>query len=295
MAKPLIDKKYYPIIWVALVFASLVANIYSIYLSFAELETVTVTRILLNVLRAVFFEGGVPAVWCFVFAMITYSIGARRYYGAIPRNDFIYTVMAFTAGARILCGVIEAFCILEPKIYTITSSMLSFVVLTVAYALMFFLVIDKRYKLNPIERFGAFGTWACVYLIFIGISVVLINTIYLLVFNDAELLELVNQALADIAGFVLVRDSLQIVASALALSLYGVIVIVAVVIAEIMKKKAKSYQAPETRGDYFDANPNRPYEMRNDAGDVYGDDKRDDSDKHDDDNSDGHVFDEFDI
>ncbi len=301
MAKNLLNKKYYPLIWVVLVIASLIANIYSIYLSFIELETVTIREIIINIFRALFIEGAMPAVWCFVFAIVVYSIGARRYYGVISRNDFVYIVMAFTAVARIICGVIECFCILEPRIYVITSSMLSFVVLTIAYALMYFLVIDKRYKMNPIERFGAFSTWAGVYLLFIGISVIVLNTVYLLVFNDEQLLELVNEALVEIAGIVLVKDSLQIVASAIALSLYGVIVIVAVVIGEIMRNKAKHYQAPETRGDYFDNNPNRPYEMRNDTNDIYGFDpnqnQSDDPNKKDgdDNNSGGNVFDEFDI
>lgn len=304
MAKPLIDKRYYPLIWIALVFASLVANVYVIYLSFQELEAVTVSRVLLNVFRAIFANGAIPAAWCFILALIAYSAGARRYYGVVPRSDFIYTVMAFTAGARVLMGIVDVFCILEPRMGVFTSSFLDLVVLTVAYAIMFFLVIDKRYKMNPIERFGAFSNWAGIYLILMGLSVVVLNAVYLIVFSDDTLLKRVNEALAEIAGYTLVKDSLQTVASAIALSLYAAIVIATVVIGEILKKRAKNYQAPETRGDYFDQNPNNPYTVRSDAGDVYGFDQNPsgtnnqsdgDSDKKDDNNSDGHVFDEFDI
>ena len=145
----------------------------------------------------------------------------------------------------------------------------------------------------------------------IGISTVLINAVYLVVFEDEELLALINEALADVAGIVLVKDSLQIAASATALSIYVAVVFAAIVIGEIMKRKAKDFRAPETRGDYFDANPNRPYNMRGDVGDTYsdfddpyksrldqdpyrseGDNVNDKDDKND---GNGNVFDEFDI
>ena len=314
MSKDLINKKYYPLIWVALIFASLVANVYPIYLSFVELESVTVSKIVLYILRAIFFEGGLPAAWCFLLAFVSYSM-VRRVTG-VPKNDFIYTVMAFTAAARLLIGIIDAFCILEPRMSVITSAVLNLVVMTVAYAVMFFLVFDKRYKMNPVERYYSFRIWTSIYLILTGISVVFINAVYLLVFNDEDLLKLVNEALVDVLGYTIVKDSLQTVASAIALSIYAVFVMAAVAVGEMMKKQAKGYQAPETRGDYFDANPNRPYNMRDDVNQTYGDfddapykskldenpyrsegdnvdGKNDDNNKND--NSGGNVFDEFDI
>lgn len=313
MAKNLVDKKYYPVIWVALVFASLIFNAYSIYLSFADMESVTRANVIVGVLRSVFIEGAIPAVWCFVLALVTYSIGARRYIAAVPRNDFVYIVMIFTAIARVICGIIEIFCILLPSMYVFTSAFLDLVVLTVAYSVMFFFVFDKQYKLNPVERYNSFSLWASVYLVLIGISVVLLNAVYLVVFEDAELLALINEALAEVSNYVLVKDSLQVAASATALSLYAAIVVAAVVIGEVMKRKAKNYVAPETRGDYFDANPNRPYDMRGDVGDTYSDfddpyksnldrnpyrsegDNVSGDDKNDKNGKDGNVFDEFDI
>ncbi len=313
MAKNLIDRKYYPIIWLSLIFASLVASVYSIYTSFVNMEDVTRTSVIIAIFRII-IDGGMSAVWCFVFAMVAYMVGARRYVSVVPRNDFIYTVMAFTAAARMLIGIVDAFCILVPRMYVITSSMLDLIVLTVAYAIMFFAVFDRRYKFNPVERYNAFSTWAMVYFILIGLSVVLMNALYLIVFEDDALLKTVNDYLADFAGIVIVKDSWQTVASAVALSLYGAFVIVAVIIGEVMRRKAKNFRAPETRGEYFDANPNDPYSMRDDVSGTYdefqdpyksgldenpyrseGDNQGDKKDNNDKNGKDGNVFDEFDI
>ncbi|MBR4800802.1 MAG: hypothetical protein IK048_03955 [Clostridia bacterium] len=304
MAKNIVDRKYYALIWASLIVASLVANVYGIYLSFIEMESITRASAILAVLRAIFIDGAIPAVVCYFLAMIVYSIGLRRYVGAIPRNDFVYTVMAFTAAVRLVCGIVEAFCILVPRMYVITSAILSPLLLTVAYGVMFFFVFARRYNLNPVEKYNSFRLWATVYLVVLGLGMVLQNALYLIVFDDEEFLALVNSALADVAGYILVRDELQIVASALALSLYAVFVTIAVVLGEIMRKQAKGFQDPNTRGDYFDAHPNNPYSMRDDVRDTYvgfeepndarqGDSQNgNDNDKN---SGDGNVFDEFDI
>ena len=297
----------------ALVFASLLASVYSIYTSFVNMEDVTRGTVIIAIFR-ILIEGGMSAVWCFVFATIAYVVGARRYVSVVPRNDFIYTVMAFTAVARMVMGIVDAFCILVPRMYVITSSMLDLVVLTVAYTIMFFAVYERRYKFNPVERYNSFSTWATVYFILIGLSVVMLNALYLIVFEDDTLLKTVNDYLADFAGIVIVKDSWQTVASAVALSLYGVFVLTAVIIGEVMRKKAKNFRDPETRGEYFDANPNNPYTMRNDVGGTYREfqdpyksgldenpyrsdlDNQADQKNNDDKNGkDGNVFDEFDI
>ena len=49
MAKNLIDKKYYSVIWIALVFATLIGNAYEIYLNFTSLESISRGVIILNV------------------------------------------------------------------------------------------------------------------------------------------------------------------------------------------------------------------------------------------------------
>ena len=306
MAKNIIDKKYYALIWVSLIFASLIANAYSIYLGFVEMETITRSAVILNIMVEIFSKGLIPAGFCFFVSFIIYAIGIRRGITPIPRNDFVYTVMAFTAGARVVCGVIEIFCIIVPRMYVITSAVLSPVVLTVTYAVMFFLVFAKRYNLNPVEKYNVFRLWATIYLIVLGVSVVFQNALYLAVFNDEELLALVNSALLEYEGYVLVKDSLQTAASAIALSAYGVFVIVAVVLGELMRKQANRLQNPETRGEYFDSQNYRPYDMRDDVTQTYsefgepyehndsvhGEDK---NGKDDNSSGSGNVFDEFDM
>ena len=323
MAKNLIDKKYYSVIWIALVFATLIGNAYEIYLNFTSLESISRGVIILNVMRAIILDGALPAAICYVLALIMYSIGARSYATAIPRNDFIYTVMIFTAVVRLVCGIVEVFCILVPRMYVITSVNLTLIVRTVAYAVMFFFVFAKKYNLNPVEKYLAFRIWAMVYLVVLGIGTVLTNAIYLIVFEDQDLLQLINEVLADIAGYTLVKDSLQTVASAIALSVYAVFVLAAVVVGEIMRKEHDKFRSDAgAREEYFAAHPNAPYQKRNDMGDTYSDfssdpyksrfdenpyksdldenpyrssgDDTDDKNDHKDD-SNGKVFDEFDI
>ena len=304
MTKNRIDKKYYPFIWIGLIVASIVGNIYPIYHNFASLESLTRGMVTLEVIRTLFSEGLIPAAVVFFLAFIVYAVSARRTPCAIPRNDFIYFIMLFTMVSRLICGLIEAFCIIAPNMYVITSAVL-WVVQLAAYALMFFLVFDKHYKMNPVEKYNSYRIWASIYLVVLGVAVVFENAIYLLVFENAELVELLNDALQDI-GIVLERSSLQIAASAIALSLYLVSVVVAVVLGERMKKEMNMYRDPETREQYFATHPNAPYDMRDDVDSTYtdfgfdaGQNRNSDDnpdDKHDDNNSSsGNVFDEFDI
>lgn len=297
MTRNKIDRKYYAPIWAGLVICSLVASVYPLYLTFSQLESISFASVLIEVFRAILSYGIFPTAICFLLAFLAYMIGARRYLVAVPRNDFFYTVMIFASVARFLTGAVEVFCILLPNMYIVTSAILNPLLQTIAFALMFFFVFAKRYKMNPVEKYVSFRTWGMVYLILLGIAMVVENAVYLLAVLDAAAFANFNEILQEIYGITIVRNNLQVAASATALSLYAVFVIVAVIAGEVMRKTAKSYQAPETRGEYFDSHPNSPYEMRDDVGQTYSDfDEKKDDDKNDDNNSgSGNVFDEFDI
>lgn len=75
-----IDKKYYVWIWLGLIFATFVRNIYPIYL---DIESMIAQASRLNTLSGVvsivFGYGLVPAVVTFVLALILYYIAARRH------------------------------------------------------------------------------------------------------------------------------------------------------------------------------------------------------------------------
>ncbi|MBO4554618.1 MAG: hypothetical protein J5713_02440 [Clostridia bacterium] len=292
-----IDRKFYLPIWLALGFASLVQSVYPIYVTFVQLEENTFSGVLIEVFRTILSYGVFPTAICFLLAFMAYMIGARRYLVAVPRNDFFYTVMIFTAAARLIGGIIESACILVPKMYVFTSAILNPLLQTVAYTIMFFVVFARVYKLNPVEKYASFRVGGMVYLILLGISMVVENSVYLLAVLDPNAFANFNDILEELYGIVLVRDNLQVAASATALSLYAVFVIAAAVVGEIMRSQAKGYQSPETRGEYFDSHPNNPYEMREDVGQTYSDfDEKNDDDKNNDNNSgSGNVFDEFDI
>lgn len=292
MEKNRIDRKYYALIWIALIVATIVSGIYEIYASIVEIEVLDARETLSLVLRLILSYGAIPTAICFLFGLIVYGIGARRYLLAVPRNDFIYTVMIFTAIARFLCGAVNAFCILLPRMYVVTSAILSPVVGTIAYAIMFSAVFAKNYKMNPAEKADSFKIWATVYLILLGISVVLENLLYIVAVQSENFLSLISDTMYEVYGITFVKDDLQVAASVSALSIYAVFVAVACTIGALLKKKAKEYVAPETRGEYFDSHPNNPYEMRDDVHDTYGEFGED---KKEDDSKDDKVFDEFDI
>lgn len=296
--RPKIDRKFYPFIWLGLIVASLVSGVYAMYVTFSNAEGISsATALFVEIFKIILSYGAIPTALCFFFAFILYALAARRGFGAIPRNDFIYTVMIFTAIVRFATGIIEVFCILEPKMYIVTSTVLNPILQPLAYGVMFFFVFAKVYKLNPVEKYYSFMLWAMVYLILLGIAVLAENLLYIIAVQDEASLNLINKLVADY-GYVLVKNDLQTVASAVALSVYGVYVIVAAVLGEIMRSKARRFQDPATRGEYFDSQDGRPYTMRDDVGQTYVDfDKpsqggNDDNDKN---SGDGNVFDEFDI
>ena len=286
-----IDRKYYALIWFVLIVATIVSETYGIYTSIIEMEALDARETLTLVLRMIFSYGAIPTAICFLFALIVYGIGARRYLLAVPRNDFIYTIMIFTAIVRFACGVVEAFCILLPRMYVVTSAILSPLLGTIAYAVMFFFVFAKHYKMNPAEKSDSFKVWGTVYLVLLGISVVLENLLYIIAVQSDTFLALVNETLANVYDIQIVKDTLQLAASIAAIALYAAFVVAAIIIGAMLKKKARDYRSPETRGEYFDTHPNNPYEMREDVGDTYGEfdgDKKEDP-------KDDKVFDEFDI
>ncbi|MBO4380831.1 MAG: hypothetical protein J5815_01610 [Clostridia bacterium] len=297
--RPKIDRKFYPFIWLGLIVASLVSGVYPMYVTFSNAEGISsAIALLVEIFKVIFAYGAIPTAVCFFFALILYSLGARRGLGAIPRNDFIYSIMIFTAIVRFLVGVIEMFCILEPKMYIVTSTVLNPILQPLAYGIMFFFVFAKNYKLNPAEKYYSFRLWAMVYLILLGIAVLAENLLYIIAVQDAASLNLINELVAEY-GYILVKNDLQTVASAIALAVYGAYVVAAIVLGEIMRGKARRFQDPATRGEYFDSYDGRPYTMRDDVGQTYADfDGQDDANNGNDDNKnsgDGNVFDEFDM
>ncbi|MDE5601693.1 MAG: hypothetical protein K2J16_04270, partial [Clostridia bacterium] len=192
-----INKKYFGIAWIALILACFIRNIFSIYWDISSIAEPSRVIILRTILSVIFSYGVIPAVVTFVCAIVVWYIGFYKYVRFISRRDFCTLVMTFTAAARVVVGLIEVFAILDTDVYVFTSNVLDFTLLSAAMLTMFLVVINKRYKLNPVERYNAFKLWSMVYMIVAGLSVFLGNGIMLMLADpnelNSEIMELLSQ------------------------------------------------------------------------------------------------------
>ena len=167
-----IDKKYYVWIWLGLIFATFVRNIFPIYMQIGDMLTeASRLNTLSGVFSIIFSYGLVPAAVTFLLALILYYIIARRHVNYVSRNDFCYWVMIFTAVPRVIVGIVESFAILNPNVYVFTSTVLDALLLPASYLTMFLWIFAKKYKLNPVEKRNSFATLSTIYMIFYGIGV----------------------------------------------------------------------------------------------------------------------------
>ncbi len=289
MANAKINKKYYPIIWIALLIACFARNAYQIYLTVVMSEPAGSLSVFVMIIRYMLSYGVVPMAIVFLCALVVWQIGAARYVRCIPRNDFCYLAMAATAAVKFLVGIIEIFSILEPSIAVISSTVLEFTLLTGAMLALYFFVIAKMYNLNPVEKYNSFKMWSIVYMVALGILVISENAIYISVVDNGEFFASFWQIMHDM-GYTIVVGSLQVSASIAAICIYFAYVIAVIVIAQLLRKKAELFRNPETRGEFYEQYDNRAYKLRNDADSVFEEAREGRASKPDD-----KVFDEFDI
>lgn len=301
-----LNRKYFPLIWVALIVASFVRNIFPLYVNIAGLQGVTPRLIVVDVLLAVFEFGIVPTALCFVCALVVYSIGFRRYVRCISRNDFVYYTMLFTAAARFVMGIIECFAILDPQVYVVTSLLLDLIVLTAALAVMYFAVFVRRYKFNPVEQHNSFRMWSSIYIVGVGVLCALPSLGVLIL--SASLETLPPETLAEIYdamananaayAYNFIFSDIAFAASFAAVIIYIAEIIAVVAVSATLRKRAVDFQDPDKRTQYnTERGDNTAYRMRDDVYSTYRDEHPFDEfggaqtqDKKDD-----NVFDEFDI
>lgn len=290
MANGKLNRKYYPIIWIALLIACFVRNAYQMYVDVVTSDIHGSLTVFLIVLRYLLTYGIVPMAVVVLCAFVVWHAGAFRYVRYIPRADFCYLVMAATAVVKFFVGIIEVFSILEPGIYTVTSTVLEFTLLTIMMFLLFFFVISKQYNFNPVEKYNAFKMWSIIYMVVLGLSVLSQNALYLSAVDNSEL-SLSIWAIMREMGYSVYISGLQVGASIAAICIYFAFVIAAIVLGEIMRKKADLFRNPETRGEFYDQYDNRGYKIRNDADRVFNEANVNTEKSKQDEN----VFDEFDI
>lgn len=295
-----IEKKYYVWIWLGLIFATFVRNIFPIYSEINNmLGEASKLATLQGVLSIVFSYGLIPAVVTFVLALILYYITARRHANYISRNDFCYWVMIFTAVPRAIAGIIESFAILNANVYVFGSTVLDALLLPASYLTMFLWIFAKKYKLNPVEKRNSFSVLSTVYMVFYGIGVLGTNLAIVALGTDKELASEVAEYLRQF-GYIVntISSPLQTISSAIAICVFIAYLIAVIVIGILFRKKSEEFRNEDTRDAYFEKHPNSyGYDRRDDVSDTFDEferkhvHKKGDSDKSDG----GNVFDEFDI
>ncbi len=288
-----IDRKYYVWIWIALIVASFVRNIYDIYSTIAVLTSSTekITSAI-SIFRLVILDGPLPAAITFLCTLAVWSIGASRFVRSVSRNDFCYLAMAFAAASKFIVGIIETFAILNDNLLYFTGNLIQPFMINLAMMLMFFLVIARKFGLNPVEKYNAFSVWSTVFFVAEGIIFAMRGGLVALLdtgLSNPEFAEILEEY-----GYVLAIDKMEIAAIIAGVCVYVAYVIAAIVLGSLLKKQSNLFRNPETR-DYYNANHQNPgYNMRNDDSgyeDVFSDDQGAPKDDEKKDN----VFDEFDL
>lgn len=295
-----IDKKYYVWIWLGLIFATFVRNVFPIYVEIGEIaKQASRLAAIKGTFSIIFMYGLVPTVTTFLLALVLYYISARRHSNYLSRNDFCYWVMIFTAVPKAIAGIVESFAILEPKVYIVTSTLLDAILLPGAYLLMFLWIFAKKYKLNPVEKSNSFSMLATIYMVFYGILVLGENLTIVSIGTDPELAKEMAEKLAQL-GYSLsaITSPVQTTSSAIAICVFFAYLIAVITLSVVFKKKARAFRNVETRDDFFAKQQgNYGYDRRDDVGDTFDEFERRHVHKNDnnDDDGNGNVFDEFDI
>ncbi len=305
MAENKTIKKYAWIIWIVLMLACLMRNAYNIYNFWTITPPDGSLEIFIAIARIVLEEAVVPTLVVFLLSLILVSIGTARFVRCVPRTDFVYSAMSFTAAARFIVGFIDIFSILNPAINVFASTFLDFAVASAAYLVMFFVFFKKIYKFNPVEEYNAFRMWSTIYMVAAGVIVVLGN-IGMLALLDGSPLSMELIGLLRDFGYLMTGETMQKAASIAGICIYFAYLIAVIVAGEIMRRNSKLFRDPETRGDYYKKHEKRPYKMRKDTDETFSDifanaesyesgNGNPENHKHETHKKEESVFDEFDI
>lgn len=237
-----IPAKWHPLIWVMLVVISLFRNAVEVAADIAAAEGAA--EIILSLLSAVVFSGGIPALLCYCCGLVLYTMSARRGYFFCHRDDFVYLVMLFTAGSRFVVGVINCFSFLEPAVGIYTSLAADVAVLPAAMFAMYFGVLAPRF-MNPRTRADIFAMYGGMFFLLLGIFTVITCGSYLLVYGDSALSSQFEEILRELGYMLSEAEVTHIrVACILGLSLLAAWVIAYAAVLAVLRNNAKSYVPP---------------------------------------------------
>lgn len=292
-----LDRKYYVWIWLGLIFATYIRNVYSIYADISALAaTASRTEIITNVFMMIFGYGPIPAAITFLFTLILYYILIRRHSAYFSRNDFCYIIMTAVAAERIVAGIIDGFSILSFEMHVVTSTVLD-VLLLPGVMLGTFFLMSKIYKFNVVEKSNCFAVLSVAFMLVLGLSVFGNNFIIVALGTNSRVSAGVVEYLRQM-GYetgALTMD-VQVYSSISAIVIYLAYLIADITLASIMRKNAREYQNDDTREDFVarysqGSRYEAPQSVKDDSESVFDDFEESHTRKKDDE----HVFDEFDI
>ena len=276
-----VNPKFYPLIWIALIFATLFVKVYAMTTTYSSGElkgAVLITQILIDIL----VNGLLPCVFVYVVAALFYRSLARRGLLQIPRKDFIYITMAVIAVARMIEGVIAIFAFVEPMLDLYIMLWIDLVANAVALYLEFFLILKPKY-LNPVQAKAHFSLLSKYYLIWSGILFVGMSLVFLAVPSTIDMsleegipILVLGEELSPMEALVY-RDIFATYFAPISyatIALYVCQLVVHFVLDSVLKKEAEKYRethkdAEETSfGGGFYANgtnyyTGRPYDTEN--------------------------------
>ena len=309
-----INPKFYPLIWVVMVFCAFVRSFYQIYSTYSELDNIAIA-IYYSLIDLV-VGGGSNAVFILLVSYILYNMGAKRGLRAIPKKDFTYLVMIFVAVAWFVSGMINLFSFLEPALLYCNIFTGDFVAMTVSMALMFFLVFVPQY-LNPKQAEKHFNFYGKIYVIFNSVVYIMGAMgilLCIIIAEDPELLAQMGHVYYSVNGvdipiaelfemYAFARLGMKISAY-IAIAVSVIMIVAYFVLSNMLKNKAKDFKEevkPENMDGVFFTDGKNFYtvdDVRNGnfGGNPFGGTPQN-GNPFDDDNDDKNdkVFDEFDI
>lgn len=237
-----IDKKWYALIWFALIFACFIQNAYAIYYGVAELESTAANKITLLIIEDICFDGLIPALICYICASLMYSMAWARGMRFSSRNDFLYIVMIFTAGAKAVIGLINIFSVLAPVVNVYVSMVITMIVYAVSYYAMYFAVLKPKYMHIKVcaRTFSFFGS---IYMTVLGVFTLLPAVGVFILHSGAFLPEQYFELFENTAVRMLMTKEM-FGASVASVVVYALLVIATIIAGALLNKQAK--KAPET-------------------------------------------------
>ncbi len=311
---PLINPKFYPLVWVALILCAFVRSFYQLYTTYIQIDNIALA--LYYALGDLVLGGGVSSLFVVVASHFLYAMGAKRGMRAIPKNDFTYLVMIFVAVAWFVSGVINLFSFIEPALMYCNVFTGDIVAMTVSMALMFFLVFVPKY-LNPKQAERCFNFYGKIYVIFNSVVYIMGAMgilLCIIIAEDPELLAQMGHVYYSVNGvdipiaelfemYAFARLGMKISAY-IAIAVSVIMIVAYFVLSNMLKNKAKDFKEevkPENMDGIFFTDGKNFYtvdDVRNGnfGGNPFGGTPQN-GNPFDDDNDDKNdkVFDEFDI